>query len=98
MNVNIYWTDIIDLTATAHLMTNGGDVRQWDILNVAEFLDEYYKDKTRPIPPPPYWTRDSHIATLSYYLKRVDDALKEPDALEKVREIMLDFNTPKAVA
>ena len=87
-----------DLSATAHLMSSGGETRKWNVVNVKEFMDEYYYEKSRPIPPPPYWTRDSHIATLSHYLKEVDEALKQPDALEKVKAIMLDFNTPKAVA
>ena len=98
MEIKIYWTNLRDLSARAHLLSSGGDTRQWDITNVQEFIDEYYKDKTRPVPPPPYWTRDSHIATLTYYLDRIDKALTEPDALEKVREIMREFNTPVAVA
>jgi len=98
MEIRIYWTNLQDLSARAYLISSGGDTRQWDITNVQEFLDEYYKDKTRPEPPPPYWTRAGHIATLNYYLDRIDKALIEPDALEKIRAIMQEFNTPVVVA
>lgn len=99
MHVQIYWEDIDKLMATAHLASNtGADIRKWEIANVAQFINEYYTEKSSPVPPPPYWTRDSHIATLTYYLDRIDKALTEPDALEKVREIMREFNTPIAVA
>jgi len=98
MKIRIYWSNLRDLSAKAHLASNGGDIRQWDIVNATEFIDEYYKDKTRPEPPPPYWTRDGHIASLIHYLDRINEALKEPDALEKIRAIMVEFNTPVAVA
>jgi hypothetical protein len=98
MNAKISWTDTDELTATVHLVTNVGTTRTFEVTNVKEFIDEYYEDKTRPVPKSPYWSENSVIATLSHYLKQIDDALKTPDALVKINEIMLELNTPKAVA
>lgn len=102
MHITIEWIDVCDNTATANLVdANGVYIRKWNITNVQEFLDEYYKYKTRPEPPSPYWTRDSHIATLTYYLDRIEEAMKEIDdavKLAKVKEILVELNTPVAIA
>jgi len=102
MNIRLSWDDINQNVATAHLMDSSGrEFRQYYVANVQEFINEYYFEKSRPVPPSPYLTEASYIATLNYYLKQVDDALKESDdatKLSKVQEIMTDFNTPKAVA
>lgn len=89
------------MTATAHLLSNGGDVRSWPITNVREFIDEYYKDKVRPEPPlPGYWTTGI-IGSQRYCIQSIEEAMKELDdatKLKRIREILEDFNTPKAVA
>jgi hypothetical protein len=102
MVIKIHWLDIHGHHATAHLVdNNGSQIRCYDIPNVKEFIDEYYLEKTRPLPPSPYWTRDGHIATLNHYLQLVEDALKEPDdavKLAKIKEAITELNTPVAVA
>lgn len=89
------------MSASAHIITNGKDSKTLPIINVSEFLDEYYQYRSRPEPPLPYLYENGHIASLTYYIKAVEDALKEKDdkiKLKRVEEIIKDFNTPKAVA
>jgi hypothetical protein len=101
METRIYWTNVVDMTATAHLLSNGGDVRSWPISNVREFIDEYYKDKIQPAPPLPGWMITGIIGSQQYCIQSIEEAMKELDdanKLKKIREILEDFNTPKAVA
>ncbi len=102
MTIKLYWDNTFQHTATANLVGNDGThIRTYDITNVEEFLDEYYKDRTRPVPPSPYFTEAGLIASLRYYIQKVEDALKEPDdavKLAKVQEAIVEFHTPVAVA
>jgi len=102
MTIKLYWDNTFQHIATADLISDTGiHIRKYDVANVEEFLDEYYKDRTRPVPRSPYYTEASHIATLRYYIQKVEDALKEPDdatKLAKVQEAIVEFNTPVAVA
>ena len=104
MKVKIYWLDSFKEIAVANLVNDAGiHIRKYDVSpdSVKEFIEEYFEYRTRPVQPHPYWSRDSHIATLSYYLKQIDEALAHPDdavKLANVKAIMLDYNTPKAVA
>lgn len=101
METRIYWTNIEDMTATAHLISNGGDVRSWPITNVREFIDEYYKDKTQPSPPLPGYLVTGIIGSQRYCIESIEEAMKELNSetkLKRIEEILKDFNTPKAVA
>jgi hypothetical protein len=79
-------------------MVNGVETRQWDIVNVQEFIDEYRREMDNLSKTTPYWDNDDYVYVTNSLLSKIDAASAEPDGLEKIKEIISQYRMKIAVA